>query len=226
MQPDVVYEDNHLLVVNKPAGMLAQGDRTGDPTLLDVCKDYIAKKYQKPGKVFLGLVHRLDRPVGGVVVLARTSKALRRLNTLFKNREVQKMYRAITDKKPDRDAGTLIHWIAKDGHKNKVHVYRKPKEGALECELHYTLRIHRNGLYLIEVLPVTGRPHQIRAQLAAIGCPILGDVKYGSAAPISDGNIALYACSLTLMHPVKKEKLLFEAPLPDTDYWSVFRERQ
>jgi 23S rRNA pseudouridine1911/1915/1917 synthase len=219
---DVIYEDNHLLVVNKSPGILVQGDATGDVPLADLCKEYIKEKYHKPGAVFMGVVHRLDRPVSGVVVLARTSKALERMNALFREKETQKTYWAIVDRKPPRDEDTLIHWLEKDEKKNKTTAFRKETPGALRSELSYKVLASAEGNWLLQVNPVTGRPHQIRVQLASMGCVIKGDVKYGDANPNADGSICLHAWKLSFVHPVKKEIISLHAPVPARGFWKYF----
>jgi len=218
----VLYEDNHLLVINKPAGVLVQGDATGDQPLVEMAKDYIGKKYNKPGDVFLGVVHRLDRPVSGVVVFARTSKALERMNALFRNKETEKTYWAIISVKPSRSEGTLIHWLVKDEKKNKTTAYSRENEKGSRSELNYKVIDGRAGYYLLEVNPITGRPHQIRVQLSSMGCPIIGDVKYGSEILSPDGSIGLHARRLSFVHPVKKEPLEILAKLPQNDWWKPF----
>lgn len=218
----VVFEDNHLLVINKPAGVLVQGDVTGDKPLVEIGKEYIKEKYDKPGAVFLGVVHRLDRPVSGVVVLARTSKALERMNELFRNKETKKIYWALVKKKPANEQGNLVHWLVKDEKKNKTTAYKKENPNGQRSELNYRVIRQQSGYYLIEVNPITGRPHQIRVQLASLGCPIVGDVKYGYETPNEDASICLHARSLTFMHPVKKEMTTIEAELPQNDYWKPF----
>ena len=219
---EVLFEDNHLLAINKAAGMLVQGDETGDIPLVELCKQYIKKKYDKPGEVFLGVVHRLDRPVSGVVVFARTSKALTRMNELFRSREMQKIYWAIADQRPSPPEGHLVHWRRKDVKKNKTTACRKETKEAQLSELWYKLISKKGIRYLTEVRPLTGRSHQIRVQLADIGCPILGDLKYGSGVATGDGSIALHARSLSFVHPVKKEIIFIEAPTPTCDWWDDF----
>ena len=219
---NVVYEDNHLLIINKPAGVLVQGDSTGDKPLVDYGKDYIKEKYNKPGAVFLGVVHRLDRPVSGLVVFARTSKALERMNKIFKDRKVQKTYWAITKQKTRPEVGKLTHWLIKDTERNITKAYDEPVDGAKKAELNYRYMGTLNRHHLIEVKPITGRPHQIRVQLAAIGCPIRGDVKYGYNQPNPDGSIHLHARKLYFMHPVKKEPVEVVAGVPQTEFWEQF----
>lgn len=218
----VIYEDNHLLIVNKAPGILVQGDITGDIPLVDLCKEYIGKKYGKSGSVFLGVVHRIDRPVSGLVVLARTSKALERMNALFRERHTRKTYWAITDRKPSSESGNLIHWLSKDEKKNKTTAFPREAPGASRSELDYAVIAQKEKQWLLEVNPVTGRPHQIRVQLAFMGCPIKGDIKYGSAAPLKDASIALHAIKLEFTHPVKKTPMMVQAPLPDTGHWRIF----
>ena len=219
---EVIYEDNHLLVVNKASGILVQGDITGDVPLVELCKDYVGKKYLKPGAVFLGVVHRIDRPVSGIVVLARTSKSLERMNALFRESKIKKTYWAITERKPASESGNLIHWLVKDEKKNKTRAYPRETGGALRSELSYQVAATVADQYLLSVVPVTGRPHQIRAQLAFMGSPIKGDLKYGASKPLEDGSIALHARKLEFIHPVSKEEMTLEAPLPQTDWWKPF----
>jgi 23S rRNA pseudouridine1911/1915/1917 synthase len=218
----VLYEDNHILVVSKPGGLLVQGDVTGDRTLLDIGKEYLKEKYDKPGNVFLGTVHRIDRPVSGIVVMAKTSKALERLNKDFRERKIYKKYWAVVKRKPPEEKDKLVHWLVKNQDKNIVTAYDKPVDGALKAELYYKVLGKLNDHYLLEINPITGRPHQIRVQLAAMGCPIRGDLKYGFHKPNADANINLHAREINFEHPVKKEKLKCTAPLPENDFWEQF----
>lgn len=219
----VLYEDNHLIVVNKPAGILVQADRTGDETLADQAKAYIKNKYNKPGDVFLGVVHRLDRPVSGIVVFARTSKALERMNKLFRDREIRKVYWALSRKRPPLEEGTLVNYILKNPSTNKAHIKLKAGKGAQQSTLDYTLLSRISEYYLLEIRPETGRPHQIRVQLSHAGCPIVGDVKYGDAKPSRDKRIYLHAREISFIHPVKKEPLRITAGLPKEQVWQMFK---
>ncbi len=219
---DVIYEDNHLLIVDKAPGVLVQGDKTGDKPLLDHCKDYIKEKYEKPGAVFLGSVHRLDRPVSGAVIFARTSKGLERMNKLFKDRKVNKTYWAIVKNKPPKNEDKLVHWLVKDSKANKTAAYSDSESGGQKAELRYKVLGRLNDHYLLEVRPLTGRPHQIRVQLASIGCPIRGDVKYGFNRSNPDGSINLHARALDFIHPVTKEPVKVVAGVPRNDFWEQF----
>lgn len=218
----VLYEDNHLLIVNKASGVLSQGDQTGDKPLGDWAKEYIKEKYDKPGAVYLGVPHRLDRPVTGLIILTRTSKALERMNALFKKREVQKTYWAIVKRKPEIERGRLTHWLVKDQAKNLVKAYDEPREGAQKAELLYRTLGQLNQHWLVEVKPTTGRPHQIRVQLAKMGSPIRGDVKYGFPKPNEDASIHLHSRRVYFIHPVRKEPLICVAPVPSTQFWEQF----
>ena len=222
----VLYEDNHLIAVNKPGGWLVHSDATGDKPLNEFVKDYIKKKYNKPGDVFLGTLHRLDRPVSGVVVFGRTSKAVTRMNQLFKDRAVEKKYRAVTVERPDPEFGTLTHWIKKDGAKNRATALDRPSKRSKDAKksvLDYRLLAQIGSLPLVEVTPHTGRPHQIRVQLAKIGAPIRCDVKYGAPDLHEDATIYLHAHSLHFIHPVTKEPLTITAPPPNDNVWREFK---
>jgi 23S rRNA pseudouridine1911/1915/1917 synthase len=218
----VLHEDNHLLIVSKASGILVQGDETGDKPLVEICKDYIKEKYKKPGAVFLGVVHRLDRPVSGIVVLAKTSKALERMNALFRERQTKKIYWAIVKNKPKQEEATLVHWLSKDEKRNKATIFIRETLGALRAELNYKVLAYEEGHWLLEVNPITGRPHQIRVQLASMGCPIKGDLKYGFPEANEDGSICLHARRLEFLHPVKKTLVQYEAPVPSVGFWKYF----
>ncbi|MBK8492489.1 MAG: RluA family pseudouridine synthase [Saprospirales bacterium] len=221
----IIYEDNHLIAVNKPGGVLVQGDETGDKPLSDFVKEYIKQRYDKPGDVFLGVIHRLDRPVSGVVVFARTSKALERMNKLFHDRKVEKVYWAITGKRPNPIKGSLTHYILKDREKNVSKAYDQLSNRAKDAklsELDYELIGELTGNCLLEVHPHTGRPHQIRVQLAKMGWPIQGDLKYGYSKANADGNILLHCRKLAFEHPVKKEPVVIMADPPHDPMWDMF----
>ncbi|MHC2992786.1 pseudouridine synthase [Pontibacter sp. HJ8] len=219
---DILFEDNHVLVVNKPAGLLVHGDETGDVCLADLAKAYIKEKYSKPGNVFVGVVHRLDRPVSGVVVLAKTSKALARLNELFRSKKTVKTYWAVVLNKPAVEQQTLVHWLIKDSSRNVTKAYARENSNGLRSELSYRLLAQHQKSYLLEVNPVTGRPHQIRVQLASINCFIAGDLRYGAQQPLPDKSIALHARQLQFEHPTLKSIISVSAPLPDAAVWAPF----
>ncbi len=220
----ILYEDNHLIVVNKLPSEIVQGDKTGDLPLSEEVKEYIRKKYNKPGNVFTGVIHRLDRPVSGVVVFAKTGKALSRMNELIKNREIKKTYWAIVKNKPREKEATLTHFLLRNEKKNKSFVSNKKQENSKEAILTYRLMASSKDYHLLEVDLQTGRHHQIRAQLAAIGCPIKGDLKYGYSRSNKDASISLHARSVSFVHPVKKELLKIEANPPDDVLWKYFNE--
>ena len=219
---EVVYEDNHIIIVNKQSGEIVQGDKTGDRPLSDIVKDYIKEKYQKPGAVFLGVVHRLDRPVSGLVVFARTSKALTRLNKMFAEGEVHKTYWALVKNAPQKTEDTLTHWLVRNEKQNKSYAYATEKPNAKKAILKYRLIGKSDNYSLLEVQLMTGRHHQIRCQLAAMGCPIKGDLKYGAPRSNPDGSIALQSHRVEFIHPVSKERITVEAPLPDDPLWQAF----
>ncbi len=220
----VLFEDNHLIAVNKPAGILVQSDITEDKPMSEFVKQYIADRYNKPGAVFLGTIHRLDRPVSGVVIYARTSKGLSRMNELFKQRQIQKTYWAITEERPDPLQGHLVHYIDKDRSRNVAHAsVRQRNKSAKKSELDYELIAEVGNHHLLRVNPLTGRPHQIRVQLARIGCPIRGDIKYGAPSANNNGSIHLHCRSMSFIHPVRKEPVTITANPTNTDeVWEMF----
>ncbi len=221
----ILFEDNHLIAVNKPAGMLVHGDETGDATLADFVKLYIKDRYNKPGDVFLGVIHRIDRPVSGVVVFARTSKGLTRMNKLFAERQLQKTYWAIVSGRPDPYEDKLVHYLQKDKQNNKVKVFSRQRYKDLKrCELDYSLISEVGDHSLLNVTPITGRSHQIRAQLSKIGHPIRGDRKYGSIHHQRNGMIHLHARQLEFEHPIRKEPVRIVANPPDEQIWNTFFE--
>ncbi|MBP3838907.1 MAG: RNA pseudouridine synthase [Prevotella sp.] len=217
----VVYEDNHLIIVYKESGEIVQGDKTGDVPLSEVVKAYIKTKYQKPGNVFLGVVHRLDRPVAGLVVFARTSKALSRLNEMFRKGEVKKTYWAIVQQRPREETGELEHWLMRNEQQNKSYAYAKERPDAKKAVLKYQVIGTSERYTLLQVGLLTGRHHQIRCQLAAIGCPIKGDLKYGAKRSNADGSISLIAREIAFVHPVSKATVKVTAPLPKDNLWQA-----
>lgn len=219
---DILFEDNHLIAVNKRAGDIVQVDETGDEPLDEKVKRYLAKKYSKPNGAFLGVVHRLDRPVSGVILFAKTSKALDRINAMFKGREMKKTYWAVVRNRPIPEAGNLVHWLLKNPKKNVTKAHVKEVVGSLRSELNYKLIGELNGYHLIEVDPITGRPHQIRVQLSTLDCPIVGDNKYGYPRGSLKKSICLHAKRLQFIHPVKKENIDIWAPLPKDGFWDKF----
>lgn len=219
---DVLYEDNHLIAIYKKAGWIVQVDDTGDLSLDDMVKKYIAEKYQKPNGAFLGVVHRLDRPVSGVILFAKTSKALDRINKMFKERQMHKTYWAVVRQKPRKMEGKLIHWLVKNPKKNITTAYDEEVKGSQRAELNFKVLGFLDGYYLIEVDPITGRPHQIRVQLATLGSPIVGDNKYGYPRGSRKKSICLHARRLQFVHPVKNEPIDIFAPLPKDGFWDKF----
>lgn len=219
---EVVYEDNHIIVVNKTSSEIVQGDKTGDTPLSETVKAYIKEKYAKPGEVFLGVVHRLDRPVSGLVVFARTTKALARLNEMFRNGEVKKTYWAVVKNLPDPVEGEAVHFLVRNEKQNKSYAYDKEVPGAKRAVLHYKLIGRSQNYFLLEVDLKTGRHHQIRCQLAKLGSPIKGDLKYGAARSNPDGSISLHARSICFIHPVSKKRIELTAPVPEDNLWKGF----
>ena len=215
----VIYEDNHIIIVYKESGEIVQGDKTGDTPLSETVKAYIKEKYAKPGAVFLGVTHRLDRPVAGLVVFARTSKALARLNKMFAEGEVHKTYWAVVQQRPQHDEGTLEHWLVRNEQQNKSYAYDHERPNAKKAILKYRLIGQSDRYFLLEVNLMTGRHHQIRCQLAAMGCPIKGDLKYGARRSNPDGSISLLSHQVEFVHPVSKEKISVVSPLPDDKLW-------
>lgn len=218
----ILFEDNHLIAINKLPGEIVQGDKTGDEPMSESIKRYIKEKYNKPGEVFLGVVHRLDRPVSGVVVFARTSKALARMNELFRERRTKKIYWAVVKPAPGEPSGSLINYLRKDAAKNKSFAFDHEVPGSSRAWLDYSVLGTSDYYCLLEVHPHTGRHHQIRVQLSSIGCPIKGDLKYGAPRSNDDGSIHLHARRLTFIHPVKQEELTITAKVPDDPIWNYF----
>ncbi len=221
----ILFEDNHLIVVNKLPSEIVQGDKTGDLPMSDLLKAYIARKYKKPGNVFLGVVHRIDRPVSGAVIFARTSKGLARLNAMLQSRELHKRYWAIVKNDPPKTEGTLVHHLQKNEKQNKSYAVNEDIPGSKRAELTYKVLAVSNNYKLLEVELITGRHHQVRAQLAAMGCPIRGDLKYGFDRSNPDGSISLHARSLSFIHPVSKLPIEIIAPVPDETLWKVFESQ-
>lgn len=215
----VVYEDNHLIIVYKESGEIVQGDKTGDTPLSETVKAYIKDKYHKPGAVFLGVVHRLDRPVSGLVIFARTSKALARLNDMFRRGDIHKTYWAITQNAPPVEQDTLTGWLRRNERQNKSYVYDKEVSNSKKVILNYQLKSRSDRYCLIEVELLTGRHHQIRAQLSHMGCPIKGDLKYGARRSNPDGSISLLSCKVEFVHPVSKKNIILNSPIPDDKLW-------
>ena len=222
--PDVLFEDNHLLIVNKRASDIVQGDKTGDMPLVEIMKEYIAEKYKKPGNVFLGVVHRIDRPVSGVLIFAKTSKALSRMTEVFRTRNVQKIYWAVVKNRPQKPEDTLVHYLLKNEKNNLSKAYKEEIKGSKRSELHYKILCSSDRYHLLEVLPYTGRHHQIRSQLSKIGCSIKGDLKYGSERSNPDASIHLHARKIIFEHPVTHETIAVTAPVPEENLWMAFEK--
>lgn len=221
-QADILWEDNHILAVNKHAGQLVQADTTGDLSLEDEVKAFLKKRESKPGNVFLGVTHRIDRPVSGVVLFAKTSKSLARINEMFKAGTVKKTYWAIVKNRPEEQEANLLHYLVRDTKKNKTVAHSKPRTDAKVSQLSYKIIAHSVNYFLLEIDLQTGRHHQIRAQLAKIGCPIKGDLKYGFPRSNPDGGISLHSRRISFEHPVKKELITIDAPVPNDPLWNDF----
>lgn len=222
---DILYEDNHLVIINKKVGEIVQGDKTGDTPLSEDVKTYLKNKYEKPGNVFCGVTHRLDRPVSGLVIFAKTSKALSRLNDMFRTQEIEKTYWAIVKKPPPLEKGTLVNWLIKNEKQNKSRCFDQEHPQGKKAILHYQLKDKSDTYLLLEIALETGRHHQIRSQLSHLGCPIKGDVKYGFDRPDKNGGISLHSRSCTFTHPVSKEKIAVTASVPNETLWSFFETR-
>ena len=220
----VIYEDNHLIIVYKSSGEIVQGDKTGDEPLSETVRNYLKEKYQKPGNVYLGVEHRLDRPVAGLVVFAKTSKALTRLNKMFRDGEVHKTYWAVTKNCPEKPEGTLTDWLVRNEKQNKSYAYNHEVPHAKKAILHYRLLASSDNYHLLEVHLLTGRHHQIRCQLANMGCPIKGDLKYGAPRSNPDGSISLLSHHMEFIHPVSKAHINILSPLPDDRLWAALAE--
>ena len=219
----VLFEDNHIIAINKRCGDIVQGDKTGDKPLSEIVKSFLKTKYSKPGNVYLGIPHRLDRPTSGVVMFAKTSKSLSRLNKIFKDGKVQKYYWAVTKNNPEKQEDTLIHWLRKNEKTNKSTYFKKETVKAKKAVLHYRVLKKLERYFIIEIKLVTGRHHQIRCQLSAIGCPVRGDLKYGYDRSNNDGGIDLHAKKIIFEHPVNGKKIIIDAPVRDTKIWNAIK---
>jgi len=222
IMPELLFEDNHIIAVNKKSGQIVQGDKTGDVPLSEIVKQYIKVKYNKPGDVFIGVPHRLDRPVSGVVLFARTSKSLTRLNEIFKSKDAKKTYYAICSEQPPKESDRLINYILRNTKQNKSYISDQQTENTKQAILDYKLVAKSEKYSLLEINLLTGRHHQIRCQLANIGCPIRGDLKYGYKRSNENGGINLHAAEIEFIHPVRKEKIVIKAPFPDEKIWKIF----
>lgn len=221
---EVLYEDNHVIVVSKSSSEIVQGDKTGDVPLSEIVGAWLKEKYAKPGNVFVGVTHRLDRPVSGTVVFAKTGKALSRLNDMFRDGQVDKRYLAIVKNRPQKEEGTLVNWIVRNEAQNRSYAYDSERSGSKKAVLHYRLLASSENYHLLEVHLETGRHHQIRCQLAHIGCPIKGDLKYGAERSNPDGSISLHAFSVGFEHPVSHKNIYVQAPLPKDRLWQSFTD--
>lgn len=221
---NILFEDNHLIIINKPSGVLVQPDKSDNISLEDLTKEYVRVKYNKPGEAFIGVCHRIDRPVSGIVVLARTSKALVRINEMFQKKEIMKTYWAVVQNPPPAKEGKLINYLKKDERHNISKAHSTEVKGSLRCELDYKWLASSDKYFLLEINPHTGRHHQIRVQLSTMGCPIKGDVKYGARRGNRDGSIHLHARKIEFMHPVKKELLSISAPVPNEVVWQAMEK--
>jgi len=222
---NVLYEDNHLIVINKSCGELVQSDSTGDVALEETVKKYLKKKYNKPGEVFLGVVHRVDRPVSGIVLFARTTKAQQRLNLMFQEKKIKKTYWALVKEPPKSEAGTLVHYIVRNTKTNRSYATLEERPKSKKSILHYRHIASSDRYHLLEIDLETGRHHQIRCQLAAVGCPVRGDLKYGYPRSNPNGGISLHARQIQFAHPVKEEQIYLTAPLPDDPLWNIFEKK-
>lgn len=219
----ILYEDNHIIIINKKCGEIVQGDKTGDKTIADKIKEYLKEKYKKPGNVFLGISHRIDRPVSGIVIFAKTSKALSRLNKMFKENKVTKIYNAICSELPPDEQGKLEHYLYRNRKQNKSYVKANPGEETKSAVLYYKVINRSKSFYLLEIRLISGRHHQIRTQLSFVGCPIKGDLKYNYPRSNPDGGINLHARKVEFEHPVSKQNIIIEAPFPDEKTWKLFK---
>ena len=217
----ILFEDNHIIAINKRCGDIVQGDKTGDKPLSEIVKSFLKTKYSKPGNVYLGIPHRLDRPTSGVLMFAKTSKSLSRLNQIFKDGKVQKYYWAVTKNNPEKQEDTLTHWLRKNEKTNKSTYFKKETVKAKKAVLHYRVLKKLERYFIIEIELVTGRHHQIRCQLSAIGCPVRGDLKYGYDRSNNDGGIDLHAKKIIFEHPINGKKIIIDAPVRDTKIWNA-----
>lgn len=220
----ILYEDNHLIAINKKSSEIVQGDKTGDKTLPDYIKEYLKTKFNKPGNVFCGVIHRLDRPTSGVLLFARTSKGLSRMNKQFKDKAIKKTYWAILENRPEKESDTLVHFLKKNEKQNKSYVSDKNTKGAKEAVLAYKLLASSDRFHLVEVHLETGRHHQIRAQFSSMGCCVKGDLKYGAKRSNKDGSICLHSRALEFIHPTTQELIKLKAPLPQNTFWQLFKQ--